>query len=97
MAVYTKVSCDQIKILLNKYEVGNFQSMSEIQEGVENSNFKIITDKDTCNDWVTYTVQYKHNVNYKQNDNDNDTDRHTQTHTYIDIHIHVYEYIYTNT
>ena len=46
MAVYTKVSYDQMKILLNKYEVGNFLSMSEIQEGVENSNFKIITDKD---------------------------------------------------
>ena len=46
MAVYTKVSCDQMKILLNKYEVGNFLSMSEIQEGVENSNFKITTDKD---------------------------------------------------
>ena len=41
MAVYTKVSYDQMKILLNKYEVGNFLSMSEIQEGVENSNFKI--------------------------------------------------------
>ena len=46
MAVYTKVSSSQMKILLDKYEVGNFLSMSEIQEGVENSNFKIITDKD---------------------------------------------------
>ena len=71
MAVYTKVSCDQMKLLLNKYEVGNFLSMSEIQEGVENSNFKIFTDKprvvkykciekmgDSIDDvtWITFTA-----------------------------------------
>ena len=60
MAVYTKVSCNQMKVLLNKYEVGNFLSMSEIQEGVENSNFKITTDK---NDYIL-TI-YEKRVNEK--------------------------------
>ena len=46
MAVYTKVSSDQIKELFKKYNAGNFIKLVEIEEGIENSNYKVITDKD---------------------------------------------------
>ncbi|MAC61548.1 MAG: homoserine kinase [SAR116 cluster bacterium] len=45
MAVYTKVSPDQIEELFRKYDAGNFIKMIEIEEGIENSNYKIITNK----------------------------------------------------
>ena len=35
MAVYTKVSPDQIEELFQKYDAGNFIKMIEIEEGVE--------------------------------------------------------------
>ena len=43
MAVYTKINQSDLKDLLNNYEIGELLSFEEIAEGVENSNFKIIT------------------------------------------------------
>lgn len=45
MAVYTHLSADQIAQHLARYDVGTLQSHSGISEGVENTNYKITTDK----------------------------------------------------
>jgi homoserine kinase type II len=43
MAVYTKVSRPELEKLLNGYELGRLQTMEEILQGVENSNYHITT------------------------------------------------------
>ena len=43
MAVYTKVSKGGIQSILSKYDVGKLIKYEEIQEGIENSNFKVTT------------------------------------------------------
>ena len=43
MAVYTKVSKVGIQSILSKYNVGKLIKYEEIQEGIENSNFKVTT------------------------------------------------------
>ena len=43
MAVYTKVSKGKIQSILSKYDVGRLIKYEEIQEGIENSNFKVTT------------------------------------------------------
>ena len=43
MAVYTKINQDILESFLNNYKVGNLISFHGIQEGVENSNYKLIT------------------------------------------------------
>ena len=45
MAVYTKVEKNILEKFLKNYDLGNLLSFEEVQEGVENSNFKIITSK----------------------------------------------------
>ena len=47
MAVYTKVSKGGIQSILSKYDVGKLIKYVEIQEGIENSNFKVTTTDGT--------------------------------------------------
>ena len=47
MAVYTKVSKVGIQSILSKYDVGKLIKYEEIQEGIENSNFKVTTTDGT--------------------------------------------------
>ena len=47
MAVYTKVSKGGVQSILNKYDVGRLIKYEEIQEGIENSNFKVTTTDGT--------------------------------------------------
>ncbi|QJB69052.1 homoserine kinase [Parasphingorhabdus halotolerans] len=46
MAVYTKVSAEEIDAFLTRYDVGTLVSAKGIAEGVENSNFMIETTQD---------------------------------------------------
>ena len=48
MAVYTTIADDEISALLQGYDIRNLRSLAGIAEGVENSNFILPTDKDTC-------------------------------------------------
>lgn len=45
MAVYTRVSEDELTTFLQDYDIGVATSFSGITEGVENSNFRLATDK----------------------------------------------------
>ena len=47
MAVYTKINLDILSNLLKKYEIGQLTSFEPIYEGVENTNYKIITSNNT--------------------------------------------------
>jgi homoserine kinase type II len=44
MAVYTKLSENDIKIILSKYDLGELTKFSEISKGVENTNYFIFTE-----------------------------------------------------
>jgi len=46
MAVFTKISKEEIEIFLKNYSIGNLISFEGIVKGTENTNFKIITSKD---------------------------------------------------
>ena len=43
MAVYTKLSIDEIKNITKKYFLGNLKKFQGIKEGIENTNYLIIT------------------------------------------------------
>ena len=43
MAVYTTITKNELIIFLKNYDIGNLISFEGILEGVENSNYKIIT------------------------------------------------------
>tara|TARA_B100000575_G_C23124186_1_gene651052 strand:- start:1534 stop:2487 length:954 start_codon:yes stop_codon:yes gene_type:complete len=45
MAVFTKISKNQIKDFLNFYDIGQLEDYNEILEGIENTNYKIICNK----------------------------------------------------
>lgn len=45
MAVFTPVSAGELSSFLKAYDVGKLQSYEGIAEGVENSNFRVITDQ----------------------------------------------------
>jgi len=45
MAVYTHIDKNLLLSLLNNYNIGNLKSFEGIIEGVENTNYKIITNK----------------------------------------------------
>lgn len=47
MAVYTEVSDDQIAAFLSEYAIGRVLSLKGIAEGVENTNYLLITEKGT--------------------------------------------------
>ncbi|WP_298724164.1 homoserine kinase [uncultured Ferrovibrio sp.] len=45
MAVYTEIDDDQLAALLAEYDIGTALSCKGIAEGVENSNYMLVTDK----------------------------------------------------
>jgi len=45
MAVYTKVSDSQLSSLLEKYNIGTAKELKAIEQGIENSNYFLTTDK----------------------------------------------------
>ena len=45
MAVFTKISKEELEQHLKNYSIGNLISFEGITEGIENTNYKIITDK----------------------------------------------------
>ena len=45
MAVFTKISKNQIKDFLTFYDIGQLEDYNEILEGIENTNYKIICNK----------------------------------------------------
>ena len=45
MAVFTKISRKEIELYLKNYSIGSLVSYEEILEGIENTNYKINTDK----------------------------------------------------
>ncbi|HXW19907.1 MAG TPA: phosphotransferase, partial [Roseiarcus sp.] len=45
MAVYTEVSDEALTAFLAEYDIGEVQSFKGIAEGVENSNFLLVTDE----------------------------------------------------
>ena len=45
MAVYTKLSKDQLNEFFSKYNLGKLLSYQEIKEGIENTNYFIQTEK----------------------------------------------------
>ena len=47
MAVYTPVSDVEVTEFLQNYEIGDLISLTEITEGVENSNFLLRTSIDS--------------------------------------------------
>ena len=45
MAVYTKLSKENIKEILLNYSIGKLNSYVGIQEGIENTNYFLLVDK----------------------------------------------------
>ncbi|MBX3456562.1 homoserine kinase [Ferrovibrio sp.] len=45
MAVYTEIDDEQLEALLAQYDIGQLMSYKGIAEGVENSNFMLVTDR----------------------------------------------------
>ena len=45
MAVYTKLEKKDIDIILKDYSIGNLEKFDPIEEGVENTNYKILVNK----------------------------------------------------
>ena len=45
MAVYTEISDDDLRAFMDAYDVGHVLSCKGIAEGVENSNFLVVTDR----------------------------------------------------
>ena len=45
MAVYTKINKNLLESFLKDYNIGDLITYKGIQEGVENSNYKLITSK----------------------------------------------------
>jgi homoserine kinase type II len=45
MAVYTKISAEQLAAFLSHYDCGALESFSGIEQGVDNSNYHVFTDR----------------------------------------------------
>ena len=45
MAVYSKINESELKNFLKKFEIGNLLKYEGILEGIENTNYKLLTDK----------------------------------------------------
>src|SRR5690606_28053890 len=45
MAVYTEIDDEQLEALLARYDLGTLMSCKGIAEGVENSNYLLVTDR----------------------------------------------------
>ncbi len=46
VAVYTEISDEELRAFVADYDIGQVSSLIAIAEGVENSNFLLITDRD---------------------------------------------------
>ena len=46
MAVYTKFSEEDIKLILSNYNIGNLDSFKGIEEGIENTNYLLLANKE---------------------------------------------------
>lgn len=46
MAVFTQISDEEFSSILTQYDIGRFVTAEGISEGVENTNYRIFTDKD---------------------------------------------------
>ena len=46
MAVYTKVTDDQVKQFISDYDIGKFVRIEPIKSGIDNSNYHLFTDND---------------------------------------------------
>ena len=44
MAVYTKLSKEDIERILSNYSIGNLEEFKGIEEGIENTNYFLIVD-----------------------------------------------------
>ena len=47
MAVYTPVTKEKLSSFLENYNIGSLENFNGVLEGVENTNYKIITSQDT--------------------------------------------------
>ena len=47
MAVYTNITKENLSLLLKEYNIGNLINYEAILEGVENTNYKIVTTQNT--------------------------------------------------
>ena len=45
MAVYTKLDAEDIYKILENYSIGKLEKFDPIEEGVENTNYKILVNK----------------------------------------------------
>lgn len=45
MAVYTKINDGELQAFLSRYQLGDYLKLSEIPEGVENSNYRLHTEQ----------------------------------------------------
>ena len=45
MAAYTKLNEKDIKSILSRYSIGKLENFEAIEEGVENTNYKIVANK----------------------------------------------------
>lgn len=45
MAIYTVLNIDEITSILKNYNIGSLEDYSPIEEGIENTNYKILVDK----------------------------------------------------
>ena len=45
MAVYTQVAENELEIVLKQFDIGAIQELRAIEEGVENSNYFLTTDR----------------------------------------------------
>ena len=45
MAVYTKLKKKDIDTILENYSIGNLEEFDPIEEGVENTNYRILVNK----------------------------------------------------
>ena len=45
MAVYTKLSENQLREFFSKYSVGKILNYKEIKEGIENTNYFVLTEQ----------------------------------------------------
>ena len=45
MAVYTELKKKDIDVILENYSIGNLEKFEPIEEGVENTNYRILVNK----------------------------------------------------
>ena len=45
MSVYTRLTKEELEVLLNHYDLGNYNDIEGINEGITNSNYYLTTSK----------------------------------------------------